>query len=218
MIKTYFNVLLLSFKKQRCAAAQAHKPIRRFCGFFNLPQAGILFLTLWGYSFPKRAWCIPCLFGDYIMSNQVQNVPAYFDLTADGVGFMNRPRVVQGKRGSGHVYFSCTIQALHGDADEKARFDVRIVGGKAKELFAKLLEEFPDLLSSDYKRRPTVFIGFRVGDLHPVVFETNSKNDKNEPVKVNTPSIDARLLKFKFIKVNRQVWYTEKKRYPSPSI
>ena len=93
------------------------------------------------------------------MSNQVQNVPAYFDLTADGVGFMNRPRVVQGKRGSGHVYFSCTIQALHGDADEKARFDVRIVGGKAKELFAKLLEEFPDLLSSDYKRRPTVFIG-----------------------------------------------------------
>ena len=144
------------------------------------------------------------------MSNQVQNqqVPTYFDLTADGVGFMNRPRVVQGKRGS--EYFSCTIQALHGDADEKSRFDVRIVGGKAKELFAKLLEEFPDLLSNDYKRRPTVFVGFRVGDLRPVVFETNSKNDRNESVKVNTPSIDGRLLKFKFIKVNRQYWYTEK--------
>ena len=144
------------------------------------------------------------------MSNQVQNqqVPAYFDLTADGVGFMNRPRVVQGKRGC--EYFSCTIQALHGDADEKSRFDVRIVGGKAKELFAKLLEEFPDLLSNDYKRRPNVFVGFRVGDLCPVVFETTSKNDRNESMKINTTSIDARLLKFKFIKVNRQYWYTEK--------
>jgi len=39
---------------------------------------------------------------------------------------------------------------------------------------------------------------------------------KNEPVKVNTPSIDARLLKFKFIKVNRQVWYTEKNDTQAP--
>ena len=139
-------------------------------------------------------------------ANQTQQVPAYFNLTADGVGYLNRVRIVQsGKRGS--EYYACTIQALHGDADEKSRFDVRIVGGEAKEIFVRMLDEFPALLAKDYRRRPTVFVGFRVSDLKPVCFETSGRNDKGEEIKVTTPSIDARLLKFKFVKVNRELWY-----------
>ncbi|EOF8539387.1 DUF3577 domain-containing protein, partial [Neisseria gonorrhoeae] len=78
----------------------------------------------------------------------------YFNLTADGIGFLNRPREVQGKRKSSN-YYACTIQASRGDNGEKTRFDLRIVGGQAKELFARLLEEFPQLLSKNYRERPT---------------------------------------------------------------
>ncbi|HGJ8538323.1 TPA: DUF3577 domain-containing protein [Neisseria gonorrhoeae] len=59
----------------------------------------------------------------------------YFNLAADGIGFLNRPREVQGKRKSSN-YYACTIQASRGDNGEKTRFDLRIVGGQAKELFA----------------------------------------------------------------------------------
>lgn len=141
------------------------------------------------------------------MSNQTQQVSAYFNLTADGVGYLNRPRTVQAKGKRSSEYFACTIQALHGDADEKSRFDLRIVGGEAKDLFARLLDEFPALLDADYKRRPTVFVGFRAGDITPIAFETNAKDDKGKPIKITTPSIDGRLLKFKFIKVNGEYWY-----------
>ena len=55
-------------------------------------------------------------------ANQTQQVPAYFNLTADGVGYLNRVRIVQSKGKRGSEYFACTIQALHGDADEKSRF------------------------------------------------------------------------------------------------
>lgn len=142
------------------------------------------------------------------MSNQTQQVSAYFNLTADGVGYLNRPRTVQAKGKRSSEYFACTIQALHGDADEKSRFDLRVVGGEAKDLFSRLLDEFPALLDADYKRRPTVFVGFRAGDITPIAFETNAKDDQGKPIKITTPSIDGRLLKFKFIKVDGQYWYT----------
>lgn len=45
----------------------------------------------------------------------------YFNLTADGIGFLNRPREVQGKRKSSN-YYACTIQASRGDNGEKTRF------------------------------------------------------------------------------------------------
>lgn len=136
-----------------------------------------------------------------------QNVNAYFNLTADGVGFLNRPRIVQGKHKNAIPYFACTVQASRGDAGDKTRFDLRIVGGRAKELFEKLLKEFPNLQASDYKLRPTVAVGFRAGDLQPIMFEAQNHQTGE---KIQTLSIDARLLKFKFIKVNGQFWYTER--------
>ncbi|HHX2503758.1 TPA: DUF3577 domain-containing protein [Neisseria subflava] len=127
----------------------------------------------------------------------------YFNLTVDGIGFLNRPREVQGKRKSSN-YYACTIQASRGDAGEKTRFDLRIVGDKAKELFARLLEEFPQLLSKNHRERPTVVVGFRAGDIQTVKFETNNRETGEV---LETLSIDGRLLKFKFIKVNGNMWY-----------
>ena len=114
----------------------------------------------------------------------------YFNLTADGIGFLNRPREVQGKRKSSN-YYACTIQASRGD-------------NGAKELFARLLEEFPQLLSKNYRERPTVVVGFRAGDIQPLKFETNNRETGEV---LETLSIDGRLLKFKFIKVDGDMWY-----------
>mgnify|MGYP000878898630 CR=1 FL=1 len=127
----------------------------------------------------------------------------YFNLTADGIGFLNRPREVQGKRKSSN-YYACTIQASRGDNGEKSRFDLRIVGGQAKELFARLLEEFPQLQSKNIQERPTVVVGFRAGDIQPLKFE--AINHKTGEVS-ELLTIDGRLLKFKFIKVDGKVWY-----------
>lgn len=127
----------------------------------------------------------------------------YFNLTADGIGFLNRPREVQGKRKSSN-YYACTIQASRGDNGEKTRFDLRIVGNHAKELFARLLEEFPQLLSKNYRERPTVVCGFRAGDIQPLKFETNNRETGEV---LETLSIDGRLIKFKFIKVDGDMWY-----------
>ena len=127
----------------------------------------------------------------------------YFNLTADGIGFLNRPREVQGKRKSSN-YYACTIQASRGDNGEKTRFDLRIVGGQAKELFARLLEEFPQLLSKNYRERPTVVVGFRAGDIQPLKFETNNRETGEV---LETLSIDGRLLKFKCSKVDGDMWY-----------
>lgn len=52
-----------------------------------------------------------------------QQTQTYFNLLADGFGFLNRLREVQPKRGK--AFYACTIQAARGDADDKSRFDVR---------------------------------------------------------------------------------------------
>lgn len=156
-------------------------------------------LTLWGYTIPFGIDISP-VFWRYIMTQSNQN---YFNLTVDGIGFLNRPREVQGKRKSSN-YYACTIQASRGDAGEKTRFDLRIVGDKAKELFARLLEEFPQLQSKNIQERPTVVVGFRAGDIQPLKFEAiNQKTGEVSEIL----SIDGRLLKFKFIKVDGNMWY-----------
>lgn len=133
-----------------------------------------------------------------------QTLPTYFNLTCDGIGYLNRPRLVQVKKGN--PYYACTIQALRGE-NEKTRFDVRIIGDEAKKLFADLLENFPELQSNNFKERPPVCIGFSIGDIQAVSFETTYAKTGET---VTTHSIDGRLLKFKFIKVNGEIWYRAK--------
>lgn len=140
-------------------------------------------------------------------ATQTQN---YFNLTSDGIGFLNRPREVKSTKGN--PYFACTISASRGSDGDKSRFDLRVVGGEAKELFSKLLENFPEFLDKDFKNHPKVVVGFRAGDIRPIVFESTNRQTGE---KIATPSIDGRLLKFTFIKVNGEFWYKENKENQS---
>ena len=44
------------------------------------------------------------------MSNQIQ--PAFFDLHVEGVGYLNRVRTVQPKKGQ--EFLACTVSAMRG--------------------------------------------------------------------------------------------------------
>ena len=140
---------------------------------------------------------LPIFILEIIMNNQTSS---YFNLIVDGCGFLNRPRIVEGK-GKNSSYFSATIQANRGDSGETTRFEVRVVGGEAKSLFQKLLDEYPALLSKDYKKRPSVFVSFRIGDIQPMQFE--GKDGKP------TLYIDGRIIKFNSISVNKQKWFSK---------
>ena len=133
------------------------------------------------------------------MSNQSNS--QYFNLTADGVGFVNRIRKVQSKKGD--PYFGCTIQASYGDSGDKCRFDVRVVGNEAKEAFQSLVETYPELLSAEVKKHPTVIISFRLGDLNPKMIEFTDREGQSR----SFATIDARLLIAKSIKVNGEVFH-----------
>ena len=133
------------------------------------------------------------------MSNLLNS--QYFNLTSDGVGFVNRIRKVQSKKGD--PYFGCTIQASYGDSGDKCRFDVRVVGNEAKEAFQSLVETYPDLLSAEVKKHPTVIISFRLGDLNPKMIEFTDREGQSR----SFATIDARLLIAKSIKVNGEVFH-----------
>lgn len=124
----------------------------------------------------------------------------YNNLIVRGTGFLNRPRVVEGKKCP--KYFAASIAANRCDDNEKSLFEVRIVGSEAKSLFEKLLQEFPALLDKDWKKRPTVSCGFSIGDIQAKTY--TSKDDKE------VPYIDGRLLKFTFITVSGEKWYSAK--------
>lgn len=47
-------------------------------------------------------------------------------------------------------------------------------------------------------------VGFRASDIQPLKFETNNRETGEV---LETLSIDGRLLKFKFIKVDGDMWY-----------
>ena len=147
------------------------------------------------------------------MSNQTnQTKSQYFNLTSDGVGFVNRVREVQTKGKKGSSYFACVIQASYGDSGDKCRFDVRVVGSEAKEVFQRLLETYPSLKESEYKKHPTVSIAFRLGDLNPKVVEFTDKKTGED---ISYPTIDARLLIVKSMKVNGELFH--KTQYESSS-
>ncbi|WP_051940403.1 DUF3577 domain-containing protein [Stenoxybacter acetivorans] len=122
----------------------------------------------------------------------------YVNLLADGFGFMNRLRKIEVKKGGSH-YYGCTLMLLRGDESEKSRFDVRIAGSEAKALIERMIQEYPALLSDDYKARPSVTCSVRIGDLVPSFFEGKDKQV--------VPYIDGRLIKFKYISINGSVFY-----------
>lgn len=86
----------------------------------------------------------------------------YFDLHTEGLGYLNRIRVVPVRKGD--AYLCCAISALRGSAEapEYTYFDLKVSGAAAKRAVGMLRTA----VDNDQK----VLIGFKAGDTYPEVF------------------------------------------------
>lgn len=120
---------------------------------------------------------------------QSQN-SGFFDLHANGVGYLNRIRIVKPKKGD--EFYACSISAMRGSMDdvEYTKFDLRVSGSDAKEAI-KFLE-------SAVNAKKAVIVGFKLGDFYPEIFTFEKGEKKGETGIV----IKGRLLQVKFAKVD----------------
>ncbi len=128
----------------------------------------------------------------------MENTSKYFDLHSTGVGYLNRVRLVQPRRGE--PFLAVDISALHGPrhAVEYTRFDCRVSGAAAKDAIMALKDAIED-------KNTKVLVGFKLGDLVAETF-TYQRGEKAGQTGV---SLKARLLKVHWAKVDG-------KRYPLP--
>jgi CRISPR/Cas system-associated endoribonuclease Cas2 len=127
------------------------------------------------------------------------NAEKYYDLHIHGVGYVNRIREVQVKRGDS--FWACDISALHGAADavEYTRFDCRVSGAEAAKLIKRL-----DKACQEEKK---ILIGFKLGDLYAESFVYEKGKKQGE----TGISLKARLLYISWIKVDGESVYTAQK-------
>ncbi|MBB6290585.1 uncharacterized protein DUF3577 [Pseudomonas sp. SJZ103] len=128
-------------------------------------------------------------------ANQSQEATSYFNLHTAGIGYLNRVREVQVRRGQ--PFMACDIAALHGasDAVEYTRFDCKVAGGEAD----RLIRLYMDAVKAEKK----VLLSFRIGDLwiDPFLYEKGDK--QGQP----GASLKGRLLFIDWIKVNGKFEY-----------
>ncbi len=130
------------------------------------------------------------------MTNQTnQDTTEYFDLHISGLGYLNRIRQVEVKRGE--PFWACDIAALHGAKDdvEYTYFDCRVSGSEAEKL-VKRCEEAE-------KGGKKVLIGFKLGDLYAETFVYEKGNKQGQ----TGISLKARLLFISWIKVDGETVY-----------
>jgi hypothetical protein len=128
-------------------------------------------------------------------ANHPQEATTYFNLHTVGIGYLNRVREVQVRRGQ--PFMACDIAALHGasDAVEYTRFDCKVAGGEAE----RLIRLYMDAVQAEKK----VLLSFRIGDLwiDPFLYERGDK--QGQP----GASLKGRLLFIDWIKVNGTLEY-----------
>ena len=120
---------------------------------------------------------------------------SYFDLHITGLGYLNRIREVQPRKGD--AFLACDIAALNGPSDspDYRRFDVRVSGSEAQHLIRRCQQ------AVEAERK--VLIGFSLGDLWADTY-TYSKGKR---VGEQGVSLKARLLFVSWIKVDGQLVY-----------
>ncbi|QPO21823.1 DUF3577 domain-containing protein [Pseudomonas sp. Y39-6] len=123
-------------------------------------------------------------------ANQPQEASTYFNLHTVGIGYLNRVREVQVRRGQ--PFMACDIAALHGatDAVEYTRFDCKVAGGEAE----RLIRLYADAVQAEKK----VLVSFRIGDLWIDPFLYTKGEKQGQP----GASLKGRLLFIDWIKVN----------------
>lgn len=137
------------------------------------------------------------------------NTSKYFDLHISGIGYLNRARIVEPKKGA--PFLAVDITAIHGDSDapQKTRFDCRVSGAEAKKVIEQFMPQINDqgrMAADGTTLRHKVLAGFRLGDLYTDVF-TYDKGDKKGTTGV---SLKARLLLLDWVKVDGKTVYQAK--------
>lgn len=122
--------------------------------------------------------------------SQANQDQKYFDLHISGIGYLNRVREVQVKRGQ--PFLAVDVSALHGDAEDVqyTRFDCRVSGSEAQEVIQLLLPEI--------QAKKKVLVSFKLGDLYTDTF-VYEKGEKKGQTGV---SLKARLLIIHWAKVD----------------
>lgn len=122
---------------------------------------------------------------------QATRPQAAFDLIIEGVGYLNRIRLVTPKKGP--AYTACTVNAMMGTAEaiEYVSIDCRIVGKQALEAVQQL--------KAAVAAKRKVIVGFRAGDPKPEFYEYK---DQTTGETKNGSGLKARLLQLTFAKVD----------------
>lgn len=125
--------------------------------------------------------------------NQAQQPVTAFNLIVEGVGYLNRIRLVKPKKGP--AYVACTINAMHGQSDavEYVSIDCIVVGQIAVQVV--------EMLEDEVKAEKKVLIGFRAGDPKPDFYEFQ---DRKTQETVRREGLKGRLLQITWAKVNGQ--------------
>lgn len=124
----------------------------------------------------------------------------YFDLHTTGVGYVNRIREVEVKKGSN--FMACTIAALRGikSSVEYTYYDCRVSGTEAAKVIKRLVKACED----DRK----ILIGFRIGDEYSETFVYKTGQKEGE----TGISTKAHLLYIGWVKVDGDSVYTAPKK------
>jgi len=124
--------------------------------------------------------------------NQAATQPVFFNLHVEGVGYLDRIRLVKPKKGQ--EFLACTVSAMRGSTTDLGytRFDCKVSGADAQKIVRRLEAE----VAAEKK----VIIGFRLGDIYPEIFTFEKGDKKGQP----GVSIKGRLLRVKFAKVDGQ--------------
>ncbi len=127
----------------------------------------------------------------------------YFDLHTTGVGYVNRIRDVEVKKGSN--FMACTIAALRGikSSVEYTYYDCRVSGTEAAKVIKRLVKACED------ERK--ILIGFRIGDEYSETFVYKTGQKEGE-IGVSTK---AHLLYIGWVKVDGDSVYTAPKKEPT---
>lgn len=125
--------------------------------------------------------------------SQVQQAVSAFNLIVEGVGYLNRIRLVKPKKGP--TYVACTINAMMGQSDnvEYVSIDCIVVGSIAIQVV--------EMLEGEVKAEKKVIIGFRAGDPKPDFYEFE---DRKTHEVVRREGLKARLLQVTHAKVDGQ--------------
>lgn len=137
-----------------------------------------------------------------------QQVPAqreFFNLHANGIGYLSRVRWVtpSGRGRKAEPFLACAISALRGatDSPDYTYFDLRVSSAEAIELI--------DGLQKEVNENRKVLISFRIADLYAHSYERDVRDQSGRPTgqKELAGLIKGRLILINSIKVDDQLVY-----------